>query len=302
MVEFLSLESVVSNSSLILVDAFGVFWGGEAVGLLPGALATFQKIKEQNTTIIIVSNSTRLTAREVSKYSKAGLYLGEHYDLFVSSGQITRDAIVSCRLPFSTPRYKYWLYGDRHPQHGLPSQELFENSLFSVTSSIEDADFIYCGIPHKNGCDQESVDPFREKIEALVKTGLVMLIANPDKTALEGRPSRPVVRQGSIGALYQEAGGKVCYFGKPYPLIFEYIQKWAVKHLGLEAWKDAMIIGDNCETDICGGNQAGINTALITDTGVATEPILTLGIEKFLASLPMENRPKFLVSSFSTGV
>lgn len=47
-----------------------------------------------------------------------------------------------------------------------------------------------------------------------------MICINPDLFAHEGNPPKPVVRQGSIAAIYEELGGPVFYLGKPSDLIF----------------------------------------------------------------------------------
>ena len=60
---------------------------------------------------------------------------------------------------------------------------------------------------------------------------------------------------GYIAKRYSDIGGKVYYIGKPYKDIFHNLVKMKEK-------KKTIIIGDNLDTDILGGNRYKIKTAL----------------------------------------
>ena len=73
------------------------------------------------------------------------------------------------------------------------------------------------------------------------------------------------MRQGLVARFYEDLGGEVEYFGKPYPLIFDF----ALQHIDTPDNRIIMV-GDTLETDILGGKSYGIKTAL-TMTGIAKE-------------------------------
>ena len=68
-----------------------------------------------------------------------------------------------------------------------------------------------------------------------------------DKTVLQVRKAR----------IFQEIGGTVDYFGKPYPLVYN--QSIDIKN------KKVLCIGDNLNTDIKGANIQNFNSMLISD-------------------------------------
>ena len=84
--------------------------------------------------------------------------------------------------------------------------------------------------------------------------------------AHEGNPPRAVVRQGSLAALFQEAGGDVFYTGKPEPMA--YIA--AMQHfasLGISKPENVLMVGDTPETDIRGAKRAHMASCLVLQTG-----------------------------------
>ena len=125
-------------------------------------------------------------------------------------------------------------------------------------------------------------------VKELVASGKTLVCANPDKRANEG--GRFVVRQGSIAELYEELGGKVVYYGKPDPRIFESL----IKRYCPEVPKNKIVmIGDTCTTDILGAHRAGIE-AILTIEGGVTEYLMEKhqnGFAEYLETLPEMAHP-----------
>lgn len=61
------LLSISDKYQGILLDAYGVFWGGNAFGLLPGAKEVMQQLVAKGKIVGILSNSTQLAAKEIDK-------------------------------------------------------------------------------------------------------------------------------------------------------------------------------------------------------------------------------------------
>ena len=61
---------------------------------------------------------------------------------------------------------------------------------------------------------------------------------------------------GSIAQIYEEVGGKVDYFGKPYPLVYNLSANSDNKKI--------LCIGDNLNTDIKGANVQNFKSFFIT--------------------------------------
>ena len=80
-----------------------------------------------------------------------------------------------------------------------------------------------------------------------------MICTNPDLVVDRGEKREFCA--GSVAKLFEEMGGKVDYFGKPYPLVYN--QSADVKG------KKILCIGDNLNTDIRGANLQNFSSLLI---------------------------------------
>jgi HAD superfamily hydrolase (TIGR01459 family) len=250
----------------ILLDAYGVFWGGNGVGLLPGAKEAMEQLVASGKIVGVLSNATQLPSAEMEKVGKKGLLLGPHFHFYITSGEVASGLFQNGELPFPTPKKKYFLLTGVHPKYGSP-YSLFANTFYEETKNVEEADFIYLPTPHLHGEDQTDPELFRPLVIDVAHLKLPMLCANPDRFAHEGNPARAVVRQGSIAAFYEELGGAVYYVGKPSLLSFAAAMKQFNSH-GITDPAKIIMVGDTPETDIKGARNFGMASALITETGI----------------------------------
>lgn len=250
----------------ILLDAYGVFWGGNAVGLFPGVTSTLKELKARGKIIGVLSNSTQLSTLMMKKVGLQGMQKDHHYDFCITSGDIAKDVFTKDELPFETHQKKYFLLHSHNPQYSSP-YDLFDNSPFQEAKKIEDADFIYLSIPHIQGKDQTNPELFRQIVQEVVQHQLPMVCANPDRFAHEGYPPQAVVRQGTIAGFYEQHGGKVVYFGKPAHVSFAKAMD-QFNQLGLHDPSKILMVGDTPETDIRGAKNFGMSSALIIETGI----------------------------------
>lgn len=289
-----SLEMALrdKNYSTLFLDAWGVFWDGNERGAFPGSLQTMERLFAAGKKIVILSNSTQPSQNEIRKYSAQGFVQGKHFHFLITSGDLAKELFSTDKLPFPTPNKKYILLFPTHPRFA-PSSTLFDTSSFRETNDLKEADFIYINIPHMNGVDQEEKEIFRPMVEQFLESKKPMVCANPDLYASEGSPSRLVVRQGTIAALYEEMGGSVFYTGKPFSAIFERAYE-QINRLASTSKEEILMVGDTPETDIRGARSFGIHSALITHTGIMTERIARKG-SKAIQSLPPTDIPSIFV-------
>ncbi|MBS0625519.1 MAG: TIGR01459 family HAD-type hydrolase [Verrucomicrobia bacterium] len=248
----------------VLLDAYGVFWGGNSFGVFPGAKEAMEKLVSSGKIVGILSNSTQLAAKEIHKIQQHGLIQNVHYHFLVTSGEVARDLFLNEKLPFGN---KFWLFGGPHPKYSS-HEAIFQGTRFVETAHIEEADFIYISIPHLNGEDQTDPEAFRKSLETLKR--LPMVCPNPDLFAHEGNPPRAVVRQGSIAKMYEEMGGQVFYIGKPHSQAYIMAMNFFAQH-NCSNPRDILMVGDTPETDIRGARNFGMPSALITKTGIMAE-------------------------------
>lgn len=295
---FPSLTSIVTTFKGILLDAYGVFWAGNSCGLLPNSKETMKKCMSANKIVGILSNSTQLSSKETQKLQRHGLFQGKHFHFLITSGEIAKNIFDNKKLPFATPKKKFYLFGGIHPKFSSPLS-LFEDSSYRETKNTSDADFIYISIPHINGEDQTDLNLFHEEVKKLKKTNLPMVCANPDLFAHEGNPPKAVVRQGCIAAMYEKLGGQVFYTGKPHSIVFaEAMNRF--KKLDIAHRKDILMVGDTPETDIRGANNFGMSSALTTQTGIIADRISNKGLENSIQELPSNDKPNFLIERLGT--
>ena len=288
----LSLEDLAARYDVFFLDAYGVFWGSREVGVLPGAAAAMEYLVSHGKYVAIISNSTQLASKEKIKFEKFGLHEGVHYHCIVTSGQVAKELLSQESLPFLTPRFSYWLFGTPHPNFGSHLQ-LFEGTKYRETKNLQDADFIYISIPHIDGVDQENPEVFRQMVEA-VGNKIPVLCVNPDRFANEGSPPRPVVRHGSIAQMFAEQNTPVFFLGKPSKIIYEI----AMRQLPSDVSKERIVmIGDSPETDLRGAHEIGIDSVLVTETGI-TAPFLEKAGIAYIHQLPASDQPKFLLERF----
>src|SRR5262245_7458182 len=100
---FPSLLSISDRFSAILLDAYGVFWGGNDCGLLPGSKEVMGNLLLQGKIVGILSNSTQLASKEINKLKLHGLIQGKHFHFLITSGEVARSIFLNEKLPFETP-------------------------------------------------------------------------------------------------------------------------------------------------------------------------------------------------------
>lgn len=262
----IDLEELSQNFDGILLDAYGVFWGGKT-GLLPGSKEAMARLVASGKIVGILSNSSQLAQKEIDKLHAHGVFLNEHFHFYMTSGEITKILFAGDTLPFPTESKKFFSSFEKHPRYSSHG-ELFQGTAYSETENIHEADFIYASIPHINGEDQSNPEVFREKLISF-NTHLPMVCANPDRFAYDGNPPRLVVRQGSIAEMYSELGGEVHLIGKPsekaFAMALDTFKKYNI------ATSKIVMIGDTPETDIRGANQSGIASVLLTHSGIMAD-------------------------------
>lgn len=240
-------------------DAYGVFWNGSKI--MDNAIEEMKELKKQGKNVVVLSNTTQLHDNAEKSYDKRGLKKGEHYDLFITSGDVFKSKVLDGSIQ-NFINQNSGNSGNKQSTtkiyvHGAPNAALFENSNFEIVDSLDKADAVYLSIPQytkeeleKLGLDPEkdnslkksnltkegqperwdsiNLDVFKQFLNECLSKGLPILNANPDASAPEKeRGTDPViindvVRNGQLTQYYAENGGKVFECGKPNLSTYEY--------------------------------------------------------------------------------
>ncbi len=238
-----SLSSIADKYDLFLLDLWGVVHDG--THLYEGVLGALEMLRAQNKTVIFISNAPR-RSHKVKAVLK-GLGVGEELYLdAVSSGEVGYQWLKDGKAPWGK---KYYFIG--------PSKDadILDGLDFARVDDLNAADFL---LNVGFGSEEQTSDDFSMVLRAATAQGLPMLCLNPDLEVVKISGERfPCA--GVLGKFYEQLGGTVTWFGKPYAEIYDYCEGEA--H-GTKA--RTLAVGDSLHTDIAGGGNYGIDTLLIT--------------------------------------
>ena len=127
------------------------------------------------------------------------------------------------------------------------------------------SDFILCTGLFEN--EEISLDYYKNLLRKYTK--LKMICTNPDLIVRRG--SRSEYCAGTLALTFEELGGKVVYFGKPYPEIYNFC---------IKKNETILVVGDNIRTDIEGANNMKFDSLLITD-GIHKDEFINLSIKDY---------------------
>lgn len=249
-----NILSLKDKFDVFLLDIYGVIWDGKKP--IDGAAQVMETLCREGKKVILLSNDARLSSEIDSEQAKRGFIKGVHYDKLVTSGDLAREIFTE-----DDRKLKYYNFGE--------SGSLFKATRYVEVKNPEQADFVYLGIPRilKNGQWQDclTIEPFEAELKKFFELDLPVICVNGDMKAHSDQYDEAVVRSGSLARYYEDLGGEVEYFGKPYPQIFDF----ALQEIETPDNR-ILMVGDTLETDILGGRSYGIKTAL-TLTGIARD-------------------------------
>lgn len=235
----------------LVIDMDGVLWLDQTP--LPGLVDFFAFMQERSLPFILATNNASKTpAQYVAKLAGFGVTVTREHIL---TSPLAAATYLKSEFPAGATVY---LVG----QEGL--HEVMQEAGFTIMhDASQPVDVVVAGVDFTLTYDK------LKYATLLIQRGARFVGTNADVTfpAEEG----PLPGAGSILAALQAATGVVpTIAGKPERLMFDV----AVAKLGSRASQTAMI-GDRLETDILGGQKAGLKTILVT-TGIDTEETIPL--------------------------
>jgi HAD superfamily hydrolase (TIGR01459 family) len=244
-----SLEALAERYRGFLIDQFGVLM--DSKGAYPFAPAALEQLARRGARIVLLSNSGKRGANNEARLTKFG-FARENYLSVQSSGE-TAFAEISRRIGKSLrPGARIWIHTTDDTSAPLAGLDL------TPVPDPAGADALLIA-----GCRPwaYSLEDYREWLRPAAQARKLLFCSNPDVTMLTG--DGLAFAAGRVARQYEEMGGPVEWFGKPYPAIYrEALQKLS----GIERGR-IVCIGDSPAHDIVGGRRAGLATAL-TLTGV----------------------------------
>ena len=232
------LRDVAKDYDALICDVWGVLHNGQIpFAETVEALRIFRKTRGP---VVLLTNAPRLATDIGLQFDRIGVPR-DCYDALITSGEGARAELIR-HIPSGKPLKLFNLGPDR--------DRAVRDGLNIVLTEPEDAELVLCTGLFDD--EHEGPDDYRTLLQAFRKRGLRLLCANPDVVVRRGETI--VYCAGAIARTYEEMGGEVKYFGKPYPPVFELARARAQ---ALGQGNRLLVIGDGLETDIKGANAMG---------------------------------------------
>jgi 4-nitrophenyl phosphatase len=232
----------LKNIKALVLDMDGVLWReNEPIGDLG---ATFSRFERAGLKVLLATNNATKT-QEMYIEKIAGM--GAH---------VKKEQILTSAMGVA------YLLKKRFPDGG----PVYVVGEFGLTSALQDAGFY---VSEQNplavvaGMDREISFSKLKQATLLIRSGVPFYGTNPDRTF--PTPEGFIPGAGAIlAALVTATDVQPIIAGKPSPTLYEF----ALEKLGTLP-SETLAVGDRIETDIVGGQQAGLRTALVL-SGVST--------------------------------
>ena len=229
------LAEICHKYDAFFIDLWGVVHNG--VKLYPGAIEVLKNLKKLNKKFILLSNAPR-PSKNVEKF-----LLNLKMEKAFAKNVFTSGEAALRSLKRNIYGKNFYHLG---PKRDIDLFKGFEKN----KKSLEDSDFILCTGFLEN--KKNSLNFYKDLLIKYIK--LKMICTNPDLVVHRG--FRKEYCAGTLAAIFEELGGKVIYFGKPYPEIYNFCSK---KN------ETILTIGDNIRTDVKGANNMKFDSLFITD-------------------------------------
>ena len=246
------IKSIVKRYDLFFIDLWGVIHNG--IKLYDNSIDVLDNLTAAKKDFVLLTNAPRPNLTVISFLKKIGLK--KYFENVYTSGEAAHKYLIS-----EFNKKKFFHIGPPR------DYDLFKNIENNNVLNIEDADYILCtGL-----FDDQEKDLNYYKNLLSNHISKKMICTNPDLIVDRGEQREYCA--GSVAKSFEEIKGKVIYFGKPHPPVYNLSTN--IKN------KRVLCIGDNLNTDIKGANIQNFDSLLITN-GIHRKEILELELNNVL--------------------
>ena len=232
----IGLRSVAKEYDHFFIDVWGVVHDG--INLHQAAVEVLNNLNELKKDYVLLTNAPRPNFVVLKFLEKMGLSKN-HSKKVYTSGEAS--------LKFLKEEYNMSKFFHIGP---IKDFDLFFSFKNNKALNIDNAEFILCtGLFEKF---ENDLDYYKNLLEK--HTGKKMVCTNPD--LIVNRGEKKEFCAGSVAKIFENIGGSVEYFGKPYSLVYKMSTTLSNKKI--------LCIGDNLNTDIKGANNQNFDSLFIT--------------------------------------
>ena len=255
------LKSVFNNYDLFFIDLWGVVHNG--IRLHSEAVYVLDKLLELKKEFVLLTNAPRPNKTVEIFLEKLGLEKKIREKVF-TSGQAALNFLKK-----NHAKESFYHIG---PPRDF---DLFFDFKKNKTEDIIKSDYFLCTGLYDNY--DKDLNYYKELLVDF--TSKKMICTNPD--LIVDRGDEREYCAGSVARIFENLGGKVIYFGKPYPQVY---------NESIEIKKNSIIaIGDNLRTDIKGAEDMNYDSLFITE-GIHKNEIENEGIENILKKYKVKSK------------
>ena len=231
---------------LILCDVWGVVHNG--VELYPGAAERLRQWRDEGRCVVLLTNAPRTGEAVEQQLGRIGLP-SDCWDAIATSGEAGIEALNALGAPVGF----IGTAGDREVLEGRGVRMAGNNNFEDLACT---------------GIREGQLDPqsYRAELERLAERDVHLHCLNPDRIVVRGGVSEACA--GALADIYQMLGGRVTWYGKPFPAIYAH----ALHRAGNPPKDEVLAVGDGLQTDILGAARMGFDTVFVTGGIHAGEP------------------------------
>ena len=244
------LSQVQSKYDTFFIDLWGVMHNG--IKLYPSAIEVLENLNKLNKRFVLISNAPR-PSKEVEKFL-SNLKMDKAF---------TKNIFTSGEAALKSLQNN--IYGKKFYHLGPKRDNDLFREFKKNERSLEKSDFILCTGFFEN--KKDSLNFYKNLLKEHIQQK--MICTNPDLVVHRG--SNKEYCAGTLAAIFEELGGQVVYFGKPYPEIYNFC---------IKKNETVLAIGDNIRTDVRGANNMKFDSLFIIG-GIHKNEFLNLSLDNY---------------------
>ena len=231
------LDALPEQYRLILCDIWGVVHDG--VNLYPGSASRLQQWRGEGRSIILITNAPRTAEAVEQQLDRLGLPR-DAWDGISTSGEAGIAALDAL--------------GESVGFIGTSAdREILEGRGVVIAEGNDFSELAATGLDD----ERRHVADYAAQLEDLVARDVLMHCLNPDRIVVRGGATEPCA--GALADVYMGFGGRVEWYGKPYPAIYRH----ALGLAGNPSASEVLAVGDAVRTDILGAAKMGFDAIFV---------------------------------------
>ncbi len=240
------LDGLDSRFATILCDIWGVVHDGGA--LLPGVKARLGRWRDEGRCVVLVTNAPRPAETIEASLTSLGLPR-DHYHAVTSSGAAGIAALTDPVRPVG-----FCGTGEDRADMEAHGVEVVDEGFAELACT---------------GLDEWRNEPadYTNDLAHWAEADVLFHCLNPDRVVLHQGVMEACA--GALADAYAALGGRVCWYGKPEPAIYEH----ALRLAGSPSKGSVVAIGVSLQTDMLGAARFGIAAIYVSHGIHAGEPV-----------------------------